>query len=90
VAAELKPICGAATAEDGWDQLRAFEEKWDARYPSISQIWKRNWDQVRPFFCVPGGNPEGDLHHQRDRVAEYEAAQGDQDARFLSQTKRRR
>jgi putative transposase len=53
VAAELKPIYRAATAEDGWDQLGAFAEKWDARYPSISQIWKRNWDQVRPFFAYP-------------------------------------
>ncbi|MBV9039207.1 MAG: IS256 family transposase [Acidobacteriaceae bacterium] len=53
VAAELKPIYRAATAEDGWDQLEAFAEKWDARYPSISQIWKRNWEQVRPFFAYP-------------------------------------
>ena len=53
MAAELKPIYRAATAEDGWDQLGAFAEKWDARYPSISQIWKRNWDQVRPFFAYP-------------------------------------
>lgn len=53
VAAELKPIYRAATAEDGWDQLGAFAEKWDDRYPSISQIWKRNWDQVRPFFAYP-------------------------------------
>lgn len=53
VAAELKPIYRAATAEEGWDQLGAFAEKWDARYPSISQIWKRNWEQVRPFFAYP-------------------------------------
>src|SRR5215469_11909527 len=36
-------------------------------------------------FCVPGGNPEGDIHHQCGGVAEYELAQGDQDARFLSE-----
>jgi len=53
VAAELKPIYRAATVEEGWDQLEAFAEKWDGRYPSISQIWKRNWDQVRPFFAYP-------------------------------------
>ena len=53
VAAELKPMYHAATAEDGWDQLGAFAEKWDHRYPSISQIWKRNWEQVRPFFAYP-------------------------------------
>jgi putative transposase len=53
VAADLKPIYRAATNEDGWQQLEAFSEKWDGRYPSISQIWRRNWDQVSPFFAYP-------------------------------------
>lgn len=53
VAADLKPIYRAATSEDAWLQLEAFAEKWDSRYPSISQIWRRNWDQVTPFFAYP-------------------------------------
>jgi putative transposase len=53
VAADLKPIYRAATSEDAWLQLEVFAEKWDARYPSISQIWRRNWDQVTPFFAYP-------------------------------------
>jgi putative transposase len=53
VAADLKPIYRAATSEDAWQQLEAFSEKWDGRYPSISQIWRRNWDQVSPFFAYP-------------------------------------
>ncbi len=53
VAAELKPIYRAATATDGWLQLEAFAEKWDGRYPSISQIWRRNWEHVSPFFAYP-------------------------------------
>jgi putative transposase len=53
VAADLKPIYGAATTEDAWQRLEAFAEKWDGRYPSISQIWRRNWDQVSPFFAYP-------------------------------------
>jgi putative transposase len=53
VAAELKPIYHAATSEDAYLQLEAFADKWDARYPSISQIWRRNWDQVTPFFAYP-------------------------------------
>jgi putative transposase len=53
VAADLKPIYRAATSEDAWLQLQAFAEKWDGRYPSISQIWRRNWDQVTPFFAYP-------------------------------------
>jgi putative transposase len=53
VAADLKPIYRAATSEDAWRQVEAFAEKWDKRYPSISQIWRRNWDQVTPFFAYP-------------------------------------
>jgi putative transposase len=53
VAADLKPIYHAATSEDAWLQLEAFAQKWDGRYPSISQIWRRNWDQVTPFFAYP-------------------------------------
>ena len=53
VAADLKPIYRAATSEDAGRQLEAFAEKWDGRYPSISQIWRRNWDQVTPFFAYP-------------------------------------
>ena len=44
VAAELRALYRGATAGEGWDQLEAFAEKWDARYPSIAQIWKRNWE----------------------------------------------
>lgn len=53
VAADLKPIYGAATSDDAWQRLEAFAEKWDGRYPSISQIWRRNWEQVSPFFAYP-------------------------------------
>lgn len=53
VAADLKPIYRAATSEDAWLRLEAFAEKWDGRYPSITQIWRRNWDQVTPFFAYP-------------------------------------
>jgi putative transposase len=53
VAADLKPIYRAATSDEAWQQLEAFAEKWDLRYPSISQIWRRNWDEVSPFFAYP-------------------------------------
>ena len=51
VAAELKPIYRAATREEAQQRLARFAEKWDGRYPSISQIWRRNWEQVTPFFA---------------------------------------
>jgi putative transposase len=53
VAADLKPIYRAATSEEAQQRLEAFAEKWDRKYPSISQIWKRNWEQVTPFFAFP-------------------------------------
>ena len=53
VAADLKPIYRAATSEEAQQQLAKFAEKWDGRYPSISQIWGRNWEQVTPFFAYP-------------------------------------
>jgi putative transposase len=53
VAADLKPIYRAATSEEAEQQLEAFAAKWDGRYPSISQIWRRNWEQVTPFFAYP-------------------------------------
>ncbi|MBY0317900.1 MAG: transposase [Reyranella sp.] len=28
-------------------------EKWGAKYPPIVQSWRRNWEQVIPFFAYP-------------------------------------
>lgn len=53
VAADLKPIYRAATAEDAYLRLEAFAEKWDRLYPTIAQIWRRNWEQITPFFAYP-------------------------------------
>ena len=27
--------------------------KWDRTHPTISQVWRRNWDRVIPFFAYP-------------------------------------
>lgn len=53
VAADLKPIYRASTAEDAGEKLEAFAAKWDGVYPMLSQIWRRNWEQVIPFFAYP-------------------------------------
>lgn len=54
VAGDLRSIYRAATAEQAERELAAFAEKWDARYPTISQLWRRNWERVTPFFAFPG------------------------------------
>ena len=28
-------------------------EKWDGAYPTISQMWRRNWENLTPFFGYP-------------------------------------
>ena len=33
--------------------LLEFAEKWDKKYPSISQSWQRNWENLTTFFAYP-------------------------------------
>ena len=33
--------------------LDEFAAKWDSSYPTISQVWRRNWERVVPFFAFP-------------------------------------
>lgn len=53
VAEDLKQIYQAATVEQAEDALAAFAQKWDGRYPTISQLWLRHWERIIPFFTYP-------------------------------------
>ena len=53
VAAGLRAIYTAATADEAERQLDAFEARWGEAYPSIGQSWRRNWVRVIPFFDYP-------------------------------------
>ena len=53
VAADLRPIYCASTAEDAERRLDEFAAKWDGSYPTISQMWRRNWEYLTPFFAYP-------------------------------------
>jgi putative transposase len=53
VAQDLKAVYRAQTAEEAEQQLGHFAERWDGRYPTISNLWRRNWAQVIPFFAFP-------------------------------------
>jgi putative transposase len=53
VAAELRPIYAAPAADEALRRLDQFANKWDATYPTISQVWRRNWDRITPFFAFP-------------------------------------
>lgn len=53
VAADLKTIYQAPTAEQAEMNLAEFEAKWDKTHPSIGQSWRRNWERITPFFAYP-------------------------------------
>jgi putative transposase len=52
VAADLQSIYRAATVAEAEQQLAELEAKWKA-YPSVSQVWRRNWPRITPFFNYP-------------------------------------
>ncbi|MDZ7928369.1 MAG: IS256 family transposase [Agrobacterium sp.] len=51
VAADLRRIYSAPTAEQAAIELDAFEEKWAGKYASIAPAWRRAWQEVIPFFA---------------------------------------
>jgi putative transposase len=53
VAADLKAIYRAASADEAEQHLESFASSWDARYPSISKSWRSNWARVIPMFGLP-------------------------------------
>lgn len=53
MAADLKAIYGAVSVEQAAEHLNTFAQKWDVTHPTVSAIWRRNWDRVIPFFGYP-------------------------------------
>jgi transposase-like protein len=54
LAAALKPIYTAPSAEAAAAELDAFEAgTWGAKFPTVVAAWRRAWDRVIPFFAFP-------------------------------------
>ena len=53
VTSDLKKIYETKNEEMASLELKAFRSKWDEKYPVISNIWKRNWSGIIPFFAFP-------------------------------------
>lgn len=53
VAADLKRIYTASTADEAEQRLGEFEDKWDESYLPIGLSWRRNWARIIPFFDYP-------------------------------------
>ena len=53
VVKDLKLIYNSASLEAAEAALLRFGEKWKSKYPSISELWLRNWENVITIFSYP-------------------------------------
>jgi len=54
IAAALQPVYRAESAEAARQRLDEFADTpLGRKYPTIAQSWRRNWEQVIPFFAFP-------------------------------------
>lgn len=54
LAAAIKPIYTAVSAEAAQAELDAFEVgPWGQKFPTVVSAWRRAWDKVIPFFAFP-------------------------------------
>lgn len=54
LAAAIKPIYTAASAESAEAELAAFESgPWGQKFPTVAASWRRAWSNVIPFFAFP-------------------------------------
>ena len=54
LAAAIKPVYTAPSAEGALAELDAFEEgPWGKKFPTVVASWRRAWDKVIPFFAFP-------------------------------------
>ena len=54
IAAALKPIYGAESAIAAAARPDEFDaDPWGEKCPATARSWRRNWEQVIPFFAFP-------------------------------------
>jgi len=54
LAAAIKPIYTATSAERAEAELTAFEDgPWGQKFPTVAASWRRAWSNVIPFFAFP-------------------------------------
>ena len=54
LAAAIKPVYTAPSAEAAKAELDAFEQgAWGQKFPTVVAAWRRAWDRVIPFFAFP-------------------------------------
>lgn len=50
---DLKAVYAAVDETAALDALDAFSERWDKKYPKISQSWRDNWANLSTYFQFP-------------------------------------
>jgi putative transposase len=54
LAAALKPVYQAVTADAAAAALQEFAQgEWGQKFPTVTAMWQRQWEQVIPFFAYP-------------------------------------
>jgi putative transposase len=54
LAAAIRPIYTAPSAEAAQAELEAFEQgPWGTKFPTVGAAWRRAWERVIPFFAFP-------------------------------------
>jgi putative transposase len=53
VARDLKKIYTSATVLEAEQALEAFAQTWDAKYPTISKMWRAKWADIVTLFDYP-------------------------------------
>ena len=54
LAAAIKPIYTATSAEAAMAELEAFSQgPWGEKFPTVAAAWRRAWHRVIPFFAFP-------------------------------------
>ena len=51
--ADLKAVYAAVDEPAALDALDIFSERWDKKYPKISQSWRDNWANLSTYFKYP-------------------------------------
>ena len=51
--ADLKAVYAAVDEAAALDALESFSERWDKKYPKISQSWRDNWPNLSAYFKYP-------------------------------------
>lgn len=50
---DLKAVYAAVDEDAAWMALDTFSERWDKKYPTISQSWRANWANLSTYFKFP-------------------------------------